>query len=211
MKMFMIVCLVLVCVVADAPAAPKPSKDGLIREWEITLKDAPDTKVFEKTENGRYKFKTDAFPYDGELKLLNVAISKYGDGFFNGTVEIDLPDLTEGLKSKLAESYRQWDWKHNRLYFNNDDSTWLSSGEYSKRAQARTKQGFQGRIGEIIPYLLAAFFMGVLVLAVWATREGSKQTKEIAKLRESISKTNENLARIVERFGFQQDSGDNRK
>src|SRR5215204_7611719 len=58
---------------ADA-RAQQPTQASLIRAWEQVQKDDPEAVTFEKVGERNYKFKTNRFPFDGELKVLKATV-----------------------------------------------------------------------------------------------------------------------------------------
>jgi hypothetical protein len=83
----------------------------IIAAWEHVQSTDPHTKVFQKTSEGHYRFRTDWFPYDGELVVLNAVVAPLAEGLDEewakmpaGTVDVDLPGLTEERREKLSNT-----------------------------------------------------------------------------------------------------------
>ena len=49
-----------------------PTEESLIETWEGFQKSDPKTLIFEKLSGNRYRFKTERFPFDGELKKYRI-------------------------------------------------------------------------------------------------------------------------------------------
>lgn len=114
------------------------SKESLLQAWETMQKNDPKTTIFQKLGDKRYKFKTELFPFDGELKVLNIVIDDKMFGYdgdrYNalGVVEVELIDLPEDFFQKHAYSYSVWS-RNNTLYFDNNIGKWLPSEEYFEK------------------------------------------------------------------------------
>ena len=88
------------------------TKDGLVAFWEEQVRNNPETKQFEKTqEAGVYNFETSFFPYNGRLKLLNAVVSQTNGTYqidTAGIIEVELLDASPDFYKKYARSYRAW-------------------------------------------------------------------------------------------------------
>ena len=127
-----------------------PTEKSLIEAWESFQKQDPKNLIFEKISKNRYRFKTERFPFDGELKILNVTvdeqISGFEGGFILGVVEIELINLPKDFLEKYSYSYSAWI-QDNILYYDTEEEKWLSDDEY------------YGRMKEKIP---TSFFLDIL-------------------------------------------------
>ena len=118
----------------------KPREETLIKTWEAIQKSDPKTVIFEKLEENTYKFKTERFPFDGILKVLNVSIedrmsdSEYG--YIMGVVEIELVDSPRDFMEKYSYSYSMWA-QNNMLYYDKETEKWLSNKDYYAKSQER--------------------------------------------------------------------------
>jgi hypothetical protein len=125
---------VLVCIiVSKAPGGA--SEETLLQAWQKMQQDDPKTVVFEKLRDRQYRFKTERFPYDGEVRVLNLVIDDRDvDSLapITGHVELELADLPEDFYRKHARSYSIWS-ENNTLYFDQDADRWATSREYWDR------------------------------------------------------------------------------
>ena len=97
-----------------------PSEESLIKAWEGFQKEDPKTIIFEKISKNHYRFKTERFPFDGELKILNLTVdeqtSSFEGGFVLGVVEVELINLPKDFLEKYSYSYSAWI-QDNILYY----------------------------------------------------------------------------------------------
>ncbi len=121
MKTFLTFILAFVLFTHSAFAAD-PTKGELLFHWEQAQKNDPNTKVFEKTsKSGVYRLKTEFFPYDGRVRVLNLFIDRYdyggtGEQISTGMVEVELMDAKPEFIGKYAYSYQAWQ-ENNRFFF----------------------------------------------------------------------------------------------
>ncbi|MBI1216168.1 MAG: hypothetical protein GC185_10160 [Alphaproteobacteria bacterium] len=119
-------------VVAQAAA---PARAALVGYWESYMRKDPHVSRFKETGTaGVYDFKTDFFPYDGRLKLLNAVVTKaedsYYPGLYSGIVEVELMDAKPDFFKKYAASYGAWT-RQNYFYFDAKKNVWFPSTEWS--------------------------------------------------------------------------------
>ncbi len=129
-----------------------PSKTAFIEKWEKHISGLDTTEVFEKTDTaGIYTFKTNLFPYSGQLKLLNVVISEDLDYYYNydldtdylikGVAEIKLLNSDDDFASDHYYSFELWNDNH-FLFYIEENNRWLTAEELEKR-QGRVN-GYDG-------------------------------------------------------------------
>jgi uncharacterized membrane protein len=154
----------------SASIGAQPTEQTLISKWENIQKSDAKTKIFEKIDERLYKFKTEQFPFDGELRILNVIIddrmSDFEYGYIMGIIEVELVDLPEDFLTKYSQSYGLWT-QNNTLYFDNKTNEWLSSKEYfAKTAEQAEKYPFwRGSLWSFIdPVLLILIALIVFLL-----------------------------------------------
>ncbi len=135
MKKIVFLFFAFLMVLTPAFAAP-PGKDSLVSFWEKSLKENPETVVFAADkEKGVYEFETTFFPYKGRLKLLNAAVAKTGDtyyeGFYTGIIEIELLDAPKNFMQKYAQSYYAWQ-EQNRFFYSEKTGKWFPASQWSE-------------------------------------------------------------------------------
>lgn len=135
--------LLLLCIISPMLASccfAAPTEGSLLGAWESMQRDDPQTVLFKKTGESLYQFKTDRFPFDGQLRVLNVTVDEragvYGDGCMLGVIEVELIDLPEDFLEKYSYSYSVWQ-TNNILYYNAESEEWLTSAEFMTRTRAR--------------------------------------------------------------------------
>ncbi|MCK4421398.1 hypothetical protein KAW18_07500 [candidate division WOR-3 bacterium] len=135
------------------PALAEPTEATLIEAWETIQRNDPETVVFEKLGENLYKFKTERFPFDGKLKILNVSVDDrmkdYEYGNIMGIIEVELVDLPADFSLKYSYSYSMWG-QNNMLYYDEETDGWLTSNEYYAKTQ------------EKLPKTPSLFFLNIL-------------------------------------------------
>lgn len=116
-----------------AQIAP-PTRDSLVAFFESQMKNDPQVKNFTRRADGDYDFTTEFFPYAGRLKLLNAAVTKYDDQFYDnlyrGIIEIELPDADEVFFKRYARSYAAWTADLN-YYYNMKKGAWFAGSAWN--------------------------------------------------------------------------------
>jgi hypothetical protein len=154
-----------------------PTKESLIKAWENQQKTDPNTLAFEEISHNFYRFKTERFPFDGELKILNVTVdeqmSGFEGGFTMGIVEIELIDLPDDFLKKYAYSYSTWS-QSNILYYDKENETWLSTKDYYTKAQENLPSGIFIDPFNYIP-LLFLFFLIIILIFVYNIQKRNRK------------------------------------
>lgn len=128
------------------------TRDSLVRAWEQAQKGDPETVAFEKVGERRYRFKTNRFPFDGELKVLKATVTESAGGYGDeesaggyeaaaavGVIEYDLVGLSEEVSEKYEHSYANWQ-ATNTLYFDSGRRSWVTSDEYRAHMTAKYRE-----------------------------------------------------------------------
>jgi hypothetical protein len=186
---------------ATCASAQEPSEASFVSAWERCRKAEPQTLTLEKIEEGRYRFKTKAFPFDGELKVLSVSIGdpyseEYVAGMTPGTVEVELVGFAEDTARKYAGSFARWQ-MGNTLYFDRDAGRWLTAKEW--QAKIARKYGRWSWLGWVSG---SFWFLFLLVLAVflwWVARRSGRQMKEALAGQRKVLADHEKVMAIAER------------
>ncbi len=122
-----------IAVRAPAPYVA-PTRDSLVVFFEQQMKSDPQVVTFEKTADGEYDFETKFFPYAGKLRLLNAAVTKYDDQYYEnlyrGIIEIELPDADDAFFKKFARSYAAWTADLN-YYYNMKKGAWFAGSAWN--------------------------------------------------------------------------------
>lgn len=224
-KMLTLLCAALLVALshAHARAAAQATQASLVKAWEEVQRNDPETVTFEKTGEGRYKFKTERFPFEGELKILKAGVNDYsygGDdesdgapnGYVVGVIEYDLVGLSAEVEKKYEHSYSNWQ-MNNTLYFDKEGGEWLSLDKYRAKMAAVTKkatdaqkqQQEQGSKSYNI-WLSLAFWWGPVFLLmafyVWYMKKtGIRRNREYMSMSLAhMQRSEELLERIAEAF-----------
>jgi hypothetical protein len=144
----------------------QPSEKGLIKAWESLQKNDPKTVVFEKINEGSYSFKTEYFPFDGELKVFEVFLDDRGSdvtGKIIGRIGVELVGLDKEIISKYNYGYSIWS-NNNYLYYDIKTGKWISSSDYIKKATSDAMKYRSSSLSNVLDYatvilLVIVFFL----------------------------------------------------
>ena len=178
-----------------------PTEASLIEAWESVQRSDPQTEIFEKIGDRRYRFKTHRFVFDGELKVLNAVIdtrtAEASGGFIHGVIEYDLVGFPEDTAKKYHISYELWQ-ENNDLYFDPQKGAWINAGEFRSRVIERS--GLREGLGQPTgnkswaSALLTFSPIIVFVLAwMWLARRHDR--KRIEQARQEYRSNQEHLQR----------------
>lgn len=162
----------------------QPTEKTLIESWEDIQRNDPKTIVFEKIEERRYKFKTERFPFDGELKILNITnMDNFDYKSTVGFVELELVDLPDDFFQKYSYSYSAWT-ENNILYYNQETENWLSSKEYNTEMQKNmnNQEFFMNFKNLFIVFILIIFIILMLVKVKNINKKNTKYIKDAQDL-----------------------------
>lgn len=145
-RVLLLFAAILFVAFAHAYAVAQPTQDSLIQAWERAQREDPETVAFEKTGERTYRFKTERFPFDGELRVLKATVddSMDGDeyGVTTGVIEFDLVGLPDEVVKKYEHSYEAWV-RTNRLYFDKETRKWLSFDEHFVKMRAKAGEALR--------------------------------------------------------------------
>lgn len=163
--------------------AARPDEASLLAAWETALRADANTEIFEKTSGRAYHFKTRLFPFDGELKVLNLLIQDYGGdeealpGYAFGSVEVELVGFGQEQMSRYARSFGYW-YQLNTLYFDQKVGRWLSGQEYRAALTRRYSASGCGVVGGWLARNYFLVIMALLALFLWwVARKSGRQMK----------------------------------
>lgn len=127
---------ILGLLLAAAAAAQSDRHEALLSAWERVIQSDPATARFEKIEPRRYRFRSTLFPFDGEVRVLNVLIddtfAASDTSFQPGSIEVEFVGLPDATRQKYALSIAHWQ-KNSFLYFDQSSAKWLSTREFAAR------------------------------------------------------------------------------
>jgi hypothetical protein len=175
LNIFLTTILILSFIPANLLALP--TEESLMETWESFQKKDPKTIIFEKLAKNSYHFKTERFPFDGELKILNVTVdeqtSSFEDGFVLGVVETELVDLPKDFMEKYSYSYSAWV-HDNILYYDKQEEKWLSDDEYYGKMREKIPTGFFMDILNYLPFLFLLLIVAIFLIVFNVQRKNKK-------------------------------------
>jgi hypothetical protein len=136
------------------PVAPSidVAKNALLPYWEKTIREDPQTKLFEKTaEPGIYRIQTSVLPYDGRVKVLNVVVDHYQpvgnydeQVAYGGVIETELMDAPKNIAVNQPFSFKNW---QHLGWFSYDTATgWFPFNDWNKHFPLE-KRGEARKVG----------------------------------------------------------------
>jgi len=199
-------------ILSPSIALSQPSNESLLAAWETIQKNDPKTVVFEKLGDKRYHFKTSLFPFDGELKITNIAVDagleaeylQASDISAQGIVEVELAGLSPDFLREHAYSYSIWE-RNNILFYNAKTKQWLPTNkalQASRNIQPAPilRCSFLG----LIPYvILIAFFIFLIMLLKGPRKQVQEMNARNRKfMEESAARTQKVLERAEENLAL---------
>jgi len=176
------------------------TEESLIETWEKFQKNDPKTITFEKLDKNLYHFKTERFPFDGELKILNVTVdeqsSGFEDGFVLGVVEVELVNLPKDFMEKYSYSYSAWV-QDNILYYDKKEGKWLSVENYYGKMKEKLPTGFFMDILNYLPLLFLLLIMAIFVIAINVQRKNKRYLDHAYNLSEKQMKFMEESYKLL--------------
>lgn len=174
-------------------AAEKPTEESLIKAWEELQKSDPNTVMFEKIEDHRYKLKTNLFPFEGELRINdatieNIELGPYND-YIMGPLDVELVGLPKDVIQKYGRKYFRWA-RNNTLYYDKKAGKWLSPQEFQSVIAKMTKEMSKPSAGLFSNYV----FIVVLLLALAYVIYFMQKNKQAVKI--SLQRQAEAIARV---------------
>lgn len=131
-----IISIIILLLMMSPCSAQVPTEESLLSTWEQFQTNDPQNLLFEKIEDGRYKFQTKRFPYNGEIHVLNLSIDEtpgaYDTNTIMGVIEVELTDLPEDFYSIHSHSFATWQ-QTNYFYYDHDLKRWISSKEWQTK------------------------------------------------------------------------------
>jgi hypothetical protein len=159
----------------------QPSEDSLIQAWEALQKSDPKIATLEKLGDRRYKFKTEYFPFDGELRIKDAIVGDTGGGlasdYFMGIIEVELAGFSKKIIQQHSHRYSMWA-GNNNLYFDKKLGKWLSAREFQSAMITKSNQMSRSTwdIGNYAIILLA----GVGLFVSWRILQRYGRTTKLA-------------------------------
>lgn len=159
-------------------AAQAPDRDGLLAAWEANVRDDAATVRFEPLGDGRYRYATERFPFDGTLEVTEVVIDDRGaDGPFGvvtGHVVAELEGVDDDFRRRHATSLGLWE-SGNTLMWDAGGDGWIPAALWSARLQQRYGGWWTGWL----PNLLWLAVPAAIILTLWwFSRRANRQMQE---------------------------------
>ena len=147
------------------------TRDALLAAWERAQQDEPNVEILEQLGPGLYRFKTTWFPFDGQLRVLNVSIDQreaFNEyDYPTGVVEVELVDMPEDFWQKHSHSVGLW-MQTNSLFFDTQNDRWLTNREWQAQLNEEMPYGYGGLVKWAnwiwlgVPILLILLLLGVI-------------------------------------------------
>ena len=177
----------LVAWVSAVAAAQGPDRDGLLSAWEASVRDDPATVRFDRLGDGRYRFATDRFPFDGTLEVTEVVIDDRGAespfGVVTGHVAVELEGVDDDFRRRHVTSLGVWESGHT-LMWDPDGNRWIPASQWSARMQERYGRWWTGWLPNVLWLAVPA----AILLILWLlSRRANRQMRDaMAQQRQAI-------------------------
>jgi len=196
------VVLVGALLVLSTPAfsqVEEPTRQSLLAAWEAGLRGDPQTLVFEKLEDGRYRWSTERFPFDGVVRVLNLVVDdrtfEYAASGVVGVVEADLEGVSDEFRRQYAYSIGLWH-TANTLYFDTDTGEWQTAAEWQSSMVERYSDG--GWLAQVSGWSWVLFLSVMVLIVFWLSRRASRQMKTAMAAQDKALAEQERAIRLTE-------------
>jgi hypothetical protein len=169
MKLFSIrlLKLTVLSMLLISPVYAQPTGESLIQAWEKIQKSDPKVLNLEKLGDNHYKFKTDHFPFDGELRIKGVIMddvgTKHDTEFIFGTIQTELIGLPVNILHQYSYNYSTWS-RNNTLYYDKKDGNWISSKQFQDAMTNRPAKRYQSNWGISDLAIIALAVVGIIII-----------------------------------------------
>ena len=198
-------------------------EQSLLEAWEQVQKNDRRTVVFEQVEPGspqasvdlkgetarsrEYRFHTKWFPFDGRLRVVNVAVGDQQQWYGQqtpvmGVVEVQLEGLDDDFMTRHAQSYSMWQ-QTNMLYHDPRTGRWVTMDEYAGWVEDAVTDTAVGNgwgcllTGSVDPFWIT-FLVVVLVFLAVLSRNASKSMKRTMAAQDKVIAEQERGMRLSE-------------
>jgi hypothetical protein len=198
-KLLLLVCVLMLAAGGATAQVAEPNRDSLLAAWEALQRDDPQTLQFEKIEDGRYRYQTERFPFDGTVRVLNLVIDDrmldYGAGGVMGVVEVDLEEVSDEFRRQYAYSIGLWHGA-NTLYFDGETGEWVTANDWqSSMVDQYSDVSWYARYSDYLWLLLLAI---MVLLVLWLSRRAARQLKIATAAQDKALAEQERAIRLTE-------------
>lgn len=175
------------------------TKQSLLEAWEKQLRSDPGTIIFKKLDDGLYRYHTKHFPFNGELRLLNIVIDYFqppDEKIPMGIMEVELVGIDNDFIRKHTHSYGKWT-RMNTLYYDLDLNTWISSDQWREKRLKKLNEKQYSFWFELLPFIVV--FVVLLVIALILNFYRKRKEKESVHYYKSVqNQVLENHRKMIE-------------
>lgn len=144
------------------------TKQSLLDAWEKQFRSDPGTIIFKNIEDGLYQYYTKHFPFNGELRLLNIVIDYFktwDEKIPMGIMEVELVGIDNDFIRRHAHSYGKWK-RMNTLYYDQGLNTWISSDQWTEKRLKKLNKKQYSFWFELLPFIVVFVVLLVIVLII---------------------------------------------
>ncbi len=171
---------------------------NLLSAWEENLRNDGTTVYLRPVSDLTYDFKTELFPFEGTLKVLNVVIDDeaYQNGGYRiGCIETELIGVNDDFYDKYYYSYSIWQ-RGNYLYFNEATEKWvlyrnLDLDYDPYETQLKPLINIMSLINSLFP---VAVVLGILMIVIAVIAIMQKKNKSYMEFAEKSTKRSLEIA-----------------
>lgn len=150
-----------------SPVYAQPTGESLIQAWEKIQKSDPKVLKLEKLGDNHYTFKTDRFPFDGELRIKGVIMddvgTKHATDFIFGTIQTELIGLPSNYLQQYSYNYSTWA-RNNTLYYDKKLGSWISFKQFQDVMTNKTAKLYKCNWGMSDYAMIVLAVVGIVII-----------------------------------------------
>lgn len=174
------------------------NQSDLLSAWEDYLENNRSTVYLKPVSEMTYDFKTNLFPFEGTLKVLNVVVDEEGygcEGYKTGYIETELVGVEDDFYEKHYYSLSIWQ-RNNTLYFDENQDKWVLYNELTLNYET-CEAGFQpwaGIMGLASSLFPLAVIVVILIIVIVVTSVMQKKNRSYMDFAEKATKRSLEIA-----------------
>lgn len=182
---------ILLLLAVPLAVAAEPTRESLLTAWESLQRADPQTRTFERINDGRYRFATERFPFDGELEIAEVVVddrsAEIPYGSATGHVAATLVGIDDAFRERYATSLAIWH-SDGILHWDDETQGWVGSRAWMNRLQERHAGGLWGTLLSNGFWIL---LLVVLILSIWPLSRRANRQFEEASAQQALALSNQ--------------------
>lgn len=188
-----VLCISVIITISVSPLHAQPTGESLIQAWEKIQKSDPKVLTLEKLGDNSYKFKTEHFPFDGELRVKGVIMDDIGtrqeNDYIFGTVQVELVGLPPNFLQQYSYNYSIWS-RNNTLYYDKKVGNWISSKQFIDVMTNKAAKLYKSSWGISDYAMIALALVGIVIIIRISRRNKIYMNTVLQKQEEGLARSN---------------------